>query len=102
MSKYTVLLPIAYGGRVEKGSVIEMPDNVAKAFGSEYVVLTEESNTSASTEDVEVVTEINDMDVAQLRAYAKELGISATGSKDTLIERITLHKASTEDVEVVE
>jgi len=88
MSKYKVLLPIAYGGRSEKGSVVEMSDDEAKAYGPDYV----QPFTAHTTEDVlEDETALADMSLIALKNKAKALGLSTGGGKADLIERITLH-----------
>lgn len=37
MPKYRVLKPIGYSGRREVGEVLELTEEVAKAYGSEYL-----------------------------------------------------------------
>lgn len=94
--KYKILLPIAYGGRIEKGTVCELPEDVAKAYGPEYVVPAD----THDTVDVELdETPVADMTLMQLRDKAEALGLSKGGSKTDLIERITLHTESQNDEE---
>ena len=88
MSTYKVLKPIGYGGRIEKGEIVELPTEIAENFGSEYVELV-----STETEkEIEQETEqdITKLTLAQLRIKAEELKLSTTGTKADLIERITL------------
>lgn len=101
MSKYKILFPIAYGGRIEKGSVVELPEDVAKAYGPEYVELV----TSNNTEDVaDEEVDISELSLIGLKNKAKALGLSTTGGKADLIERITLHTdgSSSENGEEIE
>lgn len=94
--KYKILLPIAYGGRIEKGTVCELPEDVARAYGSEYVVPADTHDTVDAVIDE---TPIADMTLLQLRDKAEALGLSKGGSKTDLIERITLHTESQDDEE---
>jgi len=85
---YKVLKPIGYGGRQEKGAVIEIDEAYAKAIGSEYVVEAGKGEV-ATTETVEEKA-VEEMSLAELKAKAKALKLPATGSKADLIERINL------------
>lgn len=99
MRKYKTLCAIAYGGRIEKGSIVELPDDVAKAYGREYVVPADDAD------EVDHVVEnksIDDMSLLELKSKAEELGLKTSGSKADLVERLTLHteqKAETETEE---
>ena len=90
MSKYKVLKPIQHGDRIEAGEVVEMSDDIAKAFGPAYVELYEE------VEEVEVVEEeeksLEEMSKKELQAKAEELGLATDGSKADLIERLTINE----------
>lgn len=88
MSKYKILFPIAYGGRIEKGSVVELPDDVAKAYGPDYVQPFTAHETDEETVDE---TPLAEMTLIGLKNKAKSLGLSSAGGKADLIERITLH-----------
>lgn len=55
--KYKILFPIAYGGRIEKGSVVELPDEIAKAYGPEYVQPVDGSSDTTEETAEEVVAE---------------------------------------------
>jgi len=103
MRKYKTLCAIAYGGRIEKGSIVELPDDVAKAYGREYVVPADDAD------EVDHVVEnksIDDMSLLELKSKAEELGLKTSGSKADLIERLTLHteqqtaETETEETEV--
>mgnify|MGYP003402565881 CR=1 FL=1 len=90
MSKklYKVLKPIGYGGRQEKGAVIEIDEAYAKAIGSEYVVEADKGEVATDTTVVE--KPVDKMSLAELKDKAKQLKLPATGSKADLIERINL------------
>ena len=88
MRKYKTLCAIEYGGRIEKGSIVELPDDVAKAYGAGYV---EPVDDTAEVDHVVAEKAIDDMSLLELRAKAEELGLKTTGSKADLIERLTLH-----------
>lgn len=97
MRKYKTLCAIAYGGRIEKGSIVELPEDVARAYGAGYVELVDDAS---EVDHVVPQTNIADMSLLELRAEAKRLGLRDNGSKADLIERLTLHateqKAETE------
>lgn len=103
MRKYKTLCAIAYGGRIEKGSIVELPDDVAKAYGEGYV---EPVDDTAEVDHVVADKAIDDMSLLELRAKAEELGLKTAGSKADLIERLTLHteqqtaETKTEETEV--
>lgn len=91
---YKVLLPIGFGGRQEKGAIVEMEESHAKAFGSEYLVEVKEGemtteNTSDNGTSVDE-TSLDEMSLSELKAKAKEMKLDATGSKADLRERITI------------
>lgn len=90
---YKVLLPIGFGGRQEKGAIVEMDESHAKAFGPEYLVevkkgevATEKSDNETSVDE----TSLDEMSLSELKAKAKEMKLDATGSKADLKERISL------------
>lgn len=89
--KVKVLKPIGYGGRVEKGEVIEMTEAYVASFGPEYVV----PATSAEAEEVDATEEgeevaLKELTLSELREKAKSLDLSTAGTKADLIERIEL------------
>lgn len=94
--KYKILLPIAYGGRIEKGTVCELPEDVAKAYGPEYVV---PADTHTTVDDVIDEKPLDQMTLIELKDKAKALNLSTGGSKTDLVERITLHTESQNDEE---
>ncbi len=80
MPKYKVLLPIGWSGRHEAGEIVEMPEETAKAFGSEYLTSVEE----AEAEDVEVEAEeeveavkdeLDDLEREELKDLIKNEGL---------------------------
>ena len=84
---YRVLNPIAHGGRVERGTEIELTEEHAANYGSHHVELvTASSKAKAEVEE----KAIDKMTVAELRIKAEELGLETTGSKADLVDRITL------------
>lgn len=92
MAQYKILNPIGYGGRIERGAIVELPDEVAKAYGAEYVEPYTGEVVKAQEEKVEEVP-LSKLSVAQLRAKAKDMNLDTEGSKADLIERITLASA---------
>lgn len=77
------------GDRLDKGADIDLtPDEVAHFDPSDITALGDIP--APEEEDAEPVA-FEDMNVAQLRERAKELGLSAAGSKADLTERIQLH-----------
>lgn len=91
---YKVLLPIGFGGRQEKGAIVEMEESHAKAFGPEYLVEVKKGEMATEkTSDNETSTDgtsLDEMSLSELKAKAKEMKLDATGSKADLKERITL------------
>ena len=91
---YKVLLPIGFGGRQEKGAIVEMEESHAKAFGSEYLVEVKKGEmTTENTSDSEPsfdATLLDEMSLSELKAKAKAMKLDATGSKADLKERITI------------
>ena len=88
--QYKVINPIAHplGGRVERGEVILLTESEALNFGANV--------SPVISEKVEVKVEevsIEKLSLLELRAKAKELDLSTSGSKADLIERISLSLA---------
>ena len=94
-----VLKPIGYGGRHERGAILEMEETYVASFGPEYVVPVDSVETEDTGNDVEGEKEIGAMTVGELREKAKSLGLSTSGTKADLVERIEL---SQEEVETDE
>lgn len=89
LKKYEVLKPIGYGGRHEKGAILTMPVTDAEGIGAEY--LKEVTSEGVAEKPTVSKKPVSKMSVAELRAYAGELGLDTEGSKADLAERITLH-----------
>lgn len=78
------------GDRVEKGSEIELSEAEAVAFDPADITAVDaipEPEEEPAVSD----TPLAEMSADQLKAYAKELGLKASGSKADLQERIVLH-----------
>jgi hypothetical protein len=78
--------------RVEKNSEIELTDEEAAIFDPADISPVDGSPADELEAPVEEIA-IEDMSFDRLKAKAKELGLSAGGSKSDLQERITLHLA---------
>jgi len=77
------------GDRVERGAVIELTDEEAANLDAADIEVYEA--VEANEPQAPVETPIEEMSVPQLKERAKELGLSASGSKADLQERIALH-----------
>ena len=89
MSKYITTCALSVKGtRIEKGQEIELDDDFAKGLAGDLIKVGDEVVTETPTQAVEVATE--ELSLDQLKAKAKELGLSTRGSKADLIERISL------------
>jgi hypothetical protein len=78
------------GDRVEKGSEIELSAKEAAGFDPADITAVDaipEPEPERKLSD----TPVDEMSAADLKAYAGELGLSASGSKADLLERIKLH-----------
>ena len=78
------------GDRIEKGSEIELSADEAKAFDPADITAIDaipEPEPEPVLADIPLV----EMTLADLKARAKELGLSASGSKADIEERIRLH-----------
>lgn len=84
---YEVLKPIGFGGRREKGEILELTQAEAENFGADYV---QEVGTAPKVSAGDE-TPIEKMKLAELREKAEKLGLDTEGSKADLVERITLH-----------
>lgn len=86
----TKVAMIVRGDRIEKGVEIDLtPDEVAGFDPSDITALSEivEPEPEPSLAD----KPIEEMTLADLKVRAKELGLSASGSKAEIEERIRLH-----------
>lgn len=107
---YKVLHPIGWGGRVERGEIIELTDAEFANFGPGMLEPTDEVVTVAPvnsnepapagegegeqkpTDDETKGDEkaLDDMSIDELTETATALNLDVTGSRADLIERITL------------
>ena len=94
MSLYKILNPIGFGGRIERGEIVELPDEVAENYGPDYVTLVVTETETEVVSDTE--GDLTKLTVAQLRIKAGEMGLTTTGTKADLIDRITLALAGDE------
>lgn len=85
---YEVLKPIGFGGRREKGEILNLTEAEAKNFGDEYV---KEVGSSEVVKKTVEKKPVDKMTLKELQAFAKELELDVSGSKADLVERITLH-----------
>ena len=77
------------GDRVERGAEIELSD--AEVANLDPADLSLASGTPSTVDEAPGVVALEDMTHTQLKEYAKELGLGASGSKADLQERIALH-----------
>lgn len=96
MSLYIALKAvIVKGTRVEKGSTIEVDDAYAKNIGVDYLKLEkvvkveEETKAKAEIEEEENI-DLDEMSFDDLKDKAKSLGLSTSGKKADVLERIKL------------
>lgn len=94
------------GTRVEKGTICDVPDQVALAFGSAYLepvdapqteiaevvgdAIADDADTTTDTEPVDARAELEALKVAELRERCTEAGLSSDGNKTDLIDRLLL------------
>ena len=91
--EYKVLQPIGWNGRREKGEIIRLSDEEAKAYSPDMIAL----NVAAPIKEEENSTPLSEQDVdtlkkSQLEELAAEMGLEVTGTKADLVERIKLAK----------
>ena len=98
MSKFKVQYPVAYGGRREKGEILELTEEQASRLGD--AVSPVESEVTAPEEVEE--KDLDEMSADELKEKAIELELPTSGTKADLIERITLAGASDDEEEVEE
>lgn len=88
------------GERVEKGTEVELSNQDWPHFDPRDITPLDDVIEEAPASAVE--TPIEEMSHAELKERAKELGLSATGSKADLQERISLHLAASADADPAE
>lgn len=87
--KYRTNCAISFkGDRVRPGTILEMDPKEATNYGTSVAPFEE---TPAPLPAPEEEKAIDEMTVAELKEKAAALGLSTSGSKADLIERITLH-----------
>lgn len=79
------------GDRVARGAEIELSADEAAIYGSDVSPVNAQP-VEAPAPKLETIA-LDELSFSQLKDRAKELGLSATGSKADLQERITLHLA---------
>lgn len=86
---YKTTCPLAIkGSRVEKGTEVELSKEELASIDPADITLVVDV---VEVPEVIVEVAIEEMDIDQLKAKAKTLGLKSTGSKADLIERITLN-----------
>lgn len=78
------------GDRVEKGTEIELSDREVENLDPRDLTLANAVREEEPEIDISSIP-LAEMDRSQLQEYAKELGLSASGSKAALHDRIQLH-----------
>lgn len=97
MTKYRVLHPIGYAGRRERGDIVDLPDSIANSFLTPGLVELYDGPKEEAPAPQVNSDNLDSLTVNQLRDKAKELGLSATGSKADLVEKISLALAGESD-----
>ena len=90
--QYKVLRPIGYGGRRERGEVIDLSDEQAASLPPDAIQLL----STVAEPPKEVALEerpLETLKVTELRELASKLGLKTDGSKADLVERINLSRA---------
>ena len=88
--RYRTNVPLVVkGDRVEKGTELDL--SAAEAAHFDAADISPVSNAPVEAPAPEPVIPLEEMTFQQLKDRAKELGLSATGSKADLQERIALH-----------
>lgn len=87
--RYKTICPITFmGDRVEAGGLVETTPEDAARYGGDLVPA-DPVTVETPDEEPEPVP-VDQMTVVQLKDRAKELGLSTSGSKADLVERIKL------------
>ena len=82
---------VIYAGQIYKfGDEFEIDDLIGKSLIERGYIqgVTDNGDLFAEDEVVDLTVNVEEMSYPQLKAYASELGISASGKKEELIERI--------------
>lgn len=95
MQYVTTCAVIIKGDRVVRGTVVELDPVTAKNLGSDVVPV--ESKDKAPAPKPTPEKSLEEMTAEELKAKAEELGLSKSGSKADLIERISLHTEALQD-----
>lgn len=91
MSRYLTNVALSIkGDRIERGTEIEL--TAVEAANLDPNDITPVGAVVAESKVEEAPVSVEDMNLDQLKAKAKELGLSASGSKADLKERIELHE----------
>lgn len=91
---YTTTCAISYkGDRVRKGVVLDLTAEEAANLGSDVVLV----EAPAPEPEAEPEKALEDMTSSELKELASSLGLSASGTKADLYERIKLHREGAND-----
>ena len=96
MQYRTTCAVLIKGDRVEPGTVVELEPEKAKNYGSDLVPLTAEAEVQEPEPEPE--KPLDEMTADELRTKAEELGLSKSGTKADLLERIALHLEGGEEL----
>lgn len=77
------------GSRVERGTEVELSEKEAARYAQDLVPVAEAFEPEPEADEEEV--SLDDMTAIELKEKAGELGLSTSGTKADLIERISLH-----------
>lgn len=96
MPRFVTNAPLSIkGDRIEKGTEIEIADELVASL--DPADITPVSDVPVASAEPVAPVSIEDMSAAQLKERAKELGLSTSGSKADLQERIALHLAEADE-----
>ena len=87
---------ILRGDRIRKGAVVDLTEEEAQVHAGEVKSL----EAPAPEPEPQPEKALDEMTAAELKAKAAELGLSTTGSKADLVERITLHQDGADEEEI--
>lgn len=86
-SPYKVLRPLGIDGRREKGEVVYLTADAAKAYSTEDLI---PYTPEATPREAAVEKDLSELSLAELKEKASKLGLKTGGSKADLVERIQL------------